>query len=262
MPQFSSQQKKQDEEYDFPYHYISSSENGVFRHTFNWGWGLNYQSTLDYLIERLSKEKFTSIVDIGCGDGRLTWEVHKSFPGCRVIGVDYSERAIGLAQNMRPIVDFQVQDIINPSDSLASCHFDCGLLIEVLEHIPDELEQPFLEAAANLLVDSNSGSDNRNGVLFLTVPHINVSMSKKHYRHYTIDSLTKIVSPFFVVDEVIPFQRRCFRKKLMLKFLSNSVFILNHSYCLRKMYEYYRQRLFIVEDEKHCERIFMRLIKK
>jgi len=62
MTQLSANQKIQDEQYRFPYHYLSRNENGVFRQAMNWDWALNYQSTLDFLLERLSKENFSSVM--------------------------------------------------------------------------------------------------------------------------------------------------------------------------------------------------------
>ena len=263
MSQLSNQQAIQDEQYHFPYHYVSSSTNGVFRQTYDWSWALNYQLTLDFILNRLQDEEFTSIVDIGCGDGRLTWELHKAFPMSRVLGLDYSQRSVGLAKNINPSVDYQVRDIITAKTEE---RFDRGMLIEVLEHIPDELESPFLEAISNMLTVAGGGGTvgKSNGVLYLTVPHQNQPLSPKgkHYRHYTVKSLAEKVSPYFEINECITFQKRCRRRGWVSKLLSNRYFILNHAYCLKKIYDYCRHNLFQTNDETNCERIFMRLTKK
>ncbi len=92
-------QIKQDEEYSFPYHYVSRFRDG-FSQTFNDTWGINYVSTIEYIIHRLQNENFNSLIDMGCGDGRLTQELAIEFPDKRILGVDYSRRAISLAKSL------------------------------------------------------------------------------------------------------------------------------------------------------------------
>ena len=74
-------QEKQDEEYAFPYHYVSQFRNG-FTQVFNDTWGINYVSTIEYIIDQLKNEKFSSLMDIGCGDGRLVRELSISYIRC------------------------------------------------------------------------------------------------------------------------------------------------------------------------------------
>src|SRR5688572_17116848 len=92
-------QHLQDAEYRFPYHYVSQWRPH-FTQTFSDSWGINYVSTLEHLLERLGAMRFESLVDVGCGDGRLAREIAAAFPGRDILGVDYSARAIGLARAM------------------------------------------------------------------------------------------------------------------------------------------------------------------
>jgi 2-polyprenyl-3-methyl-5-hydroxy-6-metoxy-1,4-benzoquinol methylase len=245
------EQSIQENQYNFPYHYFSSSANQRFTQTYNWTWGLYYQSTLDFLLDKLHGETFNSIIDIGCGDGRLVRELHDAFSSAIVEGVDYSEQAISLARLMNPSVTFNCRDIIRDKTQQ---RFDRGTLIEVLEHIPDELVSSFLESIREMLAD--------DGVLLLTVPHVNQPLNTKHFRHYTIETLTESVTSYFHVDEVVHFQRTCRVATLIHKLLTNRFFILNHEKWKRRIYDYYRNHCFFANGEKDAQRIFVRLIKK
>ena len=91
------EQSAQEAEYIFPYHYVAQRRPHFAQHFYD-SWGINYVSTIEYLLSRLSETHFSSLVDIGCGDGRMTREIAARFPQCDVVGVDYSERAIALAK--------------------------------------------------------------------------------------------------------------------------------------------------------------------
>jgi hypothetical protein len=85
-----------------------------------------------------------SMIDIGCGDGRLSREIKRSFPECTVTGIDYSKRAINLAMAMNqdmPEINFIAQDIIN--ERINQKH-DVAILMEVYEHIPLDQTNEFL----------------------------------------------------------------------------------------------------------------------
>lgn len=51
------------------------------------------------------------VLDVGCGDGRITFEIARRVPGSYVVGVDASSNMIELAsQNTRPNLHFEVAD--------------------------------------------------------------------------------------------------------------------------------------------------------
>jgi 2-polyprenyl-3-methyl-5-hydroxy-6-metoxy-1,4-benzoquinol methylase len=209
-------------------------------------------ATLDFLVAKLRGEKFNSAIDLGCGDGRLTMELSRAFPTCRVVGCDYSERAISLAKVMSRDVCYECRDIIHERKDLGT--FDCGMLIEVLEHIPDDLVNTFLDAIIQIL--------NENGFLYITVPHANIPKTSKHYRHYTVESLCKAVDPFFNVSEIILMQRRPILFFLLRAIHSNPLFISKIRWLNTYCYKLYYKKFFLARKEKECSRIFMKLIKK
>src|SRR5262245_37977053 len=67
-------QTLQEAEYWFPYHYVSQW-SPRFSQCFYDSWGIHYISTIEFLLEKLSALPFYSIVDIGCGDGRMSREL-------------------------------------------------------------------------------------------------------------------------------------------------------------------------------------------
>src|SRR5688500_18918104 len=119
-------QQLQEEEYNFPYHYVSEYKNG-FSQCFNDTWGINYISTIEFILSKLKGEEFNSLVDIGCGDGRLSKEIHDTFPGKHVEGIDYSDRAIKIAKALNPKIPFKNINILEEN---LSNQYDAGILME------------------------------------------------------------------------------------------------------------------------------------
>jgi ubiquinone/menaquinone biosynthesis C-methylase UbiE len=83
----------QDEDYSFPYHYVPQFSPG-YSHTYSWAWGLYYISAMEFILAKVRQLNPTSVADIGTGDGRLVRELFKELPEAKIVGVDYSERAI------------------------------------------------------------------------------------------------------------------------------------------------------------------------
>jgi 2-polyprenyl-3-methyl-5-hydroxy-6-metoxy-1,4-benzoquinol methylase len=245
----NKQQKIQDEEYIFPYHYISDHENG-FSQSINWGFGLSYESFLEFLVQEISYCSGESIADIGSGDGRLVREISKKFPKKTVLGIDYSEKAINLAKAMNPGLTFFCADI-NSDKRLGK--YDIITLIEVLEHIPIERIDNFVEALRGKLKEG--------GYLFITVPHKNKSLQSKHFQHFSFRSLTHYFDDYFNLEKKVFFEKRSFLAAIIQKILANNIFILNSSILKYFLYNIYKKKCFRAQ-EKDCGRIFLKLRKK
>jgi 2-polyprenyl-3-methyl-5-hydroxy-6-metoxy-1,4-benzoquinol methylase len=239
-------QKVQDDEYDFPYHHIPTYKK-LFTQCINWSWGINYVATIEFLIDKIKQEEFTSLVDIGCGDGRLTKELREEFKNQEVEGIDYSEKAICLAKAMDFYGTYHCVDILS---NQWKKKYDIALLIEVFEHIPVETSEAFLSAVAHLI--------NKDGLLILTVPHLNLPVEPKHYRHFSVETLSSCLGKYFDIVEIIPFERND-KRKLMIDFLlANNLFILNHWRLRNFIYKIYKKNLFFVEEEDFCKRIYIK----
>lgn len=242
------QQDRQEEEYAFPYHYVARfGEN--FQHFFVDGWAINYASTIEFLLDRLRLSVPRRIVDIGCGDGRFSRELALAFPLASVLGIDYSRRAVALAAAMNPEIRNLQFDSLDINSEAGVQHFDTAILMEVFEHIPLPEADRFMESVRRLLVPG--------GFLYLTVPHINKPLEYKHFQHFSIESLSRYIRPHFDIVDVVPFEKRGFRRKLMEQILGNRLFILNNRVLLNAMYRWYRRTLFKCETEAECQRLFL-----
>jgi len=194
------------------------------------------------------------IVDIGCGDGRFSRELARTFQSTTVVGIDYSERAIALASAMNPDVSnlkFQQIDIakninLEPSDR--------AVLMEVFEHLPIESAGNFMASVRKLI--------RNDGVLYLTVPHENKPLEYKHFQHFSIEKILDYLRPHFNVVEVVPFERISLCRGVMLKALSNRLFILNNQRLLTMIYKWYKKHLFHCDSELECQRIFVKAVAK
>lgn len=240
-------QRIQEAEYTFPYHYIVAFGDGHFSQTLSDTWGANYAAAAEYVLAQVEGRTRRKIIDIGCGDGRLAREIALRITSAQVLGVDYSERAIGLARAMNhgiPELEFISADIT--LEDLARKH-DCATLVEVLEHVPPHEAPAFLAGIARLL---EPGAD-----LFVTVPHANKPLEPKHFRHFTVDGLAAELGGHFEVVRMMPFERRAWSRWLLARLMHNRLFALTNPLLLERIYAYHVARLFHCQ-ERDCQRIF------
>lgn len=137
----------------------------------------------------------------------------------KVVGIDYSKRAVDLARALNPDLVFFNNDIIN--DSLED-KFDAITLIEVFEHIPLEMCNDFVSGLSNLL--------NENGKIYLTVPHENKSVSYKHFQHFSYSRLYEYFQEHFHINDIVYFDKLSKWNRIIDLLLVNNLFILNYSY--------------------------------
>jgi len=189
MSKLTNKQLVQEEEYSFPYHFADfiSDKHKYFK----------FIEPLDLM--RLVKEKINSfdnkiVLDAGCGDGRLCYEPKNN--NYKVVGVDYSERAISFAGGFSPEVEFFVQDLKNLD---IQYKFDVIILLEVLEHFnPNDVD---------VILSSLSKVLNDDGKLIITVPSDNVQLSDKHYQHFNRESFKAVIEPHFKIEEMIGYSK-------------------------------------------------------
>ena len=185
MSSLDKEQQLQEKLYTFPYHHIPQYEGRTFSQTRALPWGYQYISYIYFILSKIEKLQFNSLLDVGCGDGKFLVEVSKVFPSIKLVGVDFSERAIGYAKAFNPNIEFLCGDITDPS--LIDEKFHIVTIIETLEHIsPTELPK-FVKGLHNCLKD--------DGTLVLTVPSTNSPLRGKHFQHFSDESLEKILKP-------------------------------------------------------------------
>jgi len=234
---FSKEQQVQDNFYKFPYHYCVTFKKH-FSMIYLFDWGINYASTVEFILNQIKKNKnVKSIIDIGCGEGRLTRELSIQFPELKVDGVDYSIKPIQLANALNGDINanFITANIIE--DTLPN-KYDVATLIEVYEHIDPKSADDFLKGVANTLKE--------NGILHLTVPHENIPIAPHHFRHFSVDLLTNEVKKHFDIIETTPFEKISRKRKWMMRILANRFFILNSKKWNTKIYNYYKKNMFFV----------------
>jgi SAM-dependent methyltransferase len=178
-------QKAQEAQYSFPYHWLPSLGEGGRLLALGKAleWGLEYYSYLQTAADIASYLKPSSILDVGCGDGRVTDALFCAAPSVnRCVGVDNSERAIALARMFgNKSIDFQCKQI-----SEVTGKFDLVSLIEVYEHIHPQQARLFLMDVLSKIAPS--------GALLVSVPSQNVPLNEKHYRHFSLPLLCDEVS--------------------------------------------------------------------
>lgn len=235
-------QQFQDEDYSFPYHYVPQFSSG-YSQSYSWPWGLYYVSAMEFVLDGVRSLQPPSVIDVGTGDGR---ELSRQLPSARVTGIDYSERAIALAKALNPGLDFRCADILHEEIGET---FHVVTLIEVFEHIPIDLTAQFAAALHRLV--------RGDGNLIVTVPHRNVPVSRKHFQHFSADSLRTCFEPCFVLQDVVFLDTRSRVVGWIKKLLENRYFILFHWGLRNQIYKVYK-RFFLISDEAHCGRVYMR----
>jgi cyclopropane fatty-acyl-phospholipid synthase-like methyltransferase len=249
MNTLTEEQNRQEAQYTFPYHYVSSFRSGFSCALFD-AYGINYMSVIEHILGHLDRIPFDSVCDVGTGDGRFVRELAYRYPHRKVCGIDYSNRAIAMTRALNPRLDFLCADITR--DAIPR-RFDVITLIEVFEHIPFDRTCAFVQSLSGLL--------NERGYLLLTVPHKNVTVSKKHVQHFSSDGLKVCFDPFFEVINEAFLERRWYLRKLIREFLKNKLFILNNRFLLNRLYSLYK-RTCLLASEKTCSRIFLLLQRR
>lgn len=246
----SEKEKIQENQYYFPYHHLTHEKDGsiyTFRHLF---WGLVHYTYLSYLIEEISKENFTILTDIGCGEGRIISELEKKHPESKLIGVDISSRAIDFAKafsvkNSTFIVhDITKNTLPEKSDLIVSS--------EVIEHIRPTEVAAYIENIAESLND--------NGILLITTPTTNVKVNKKHYQHFTSEMFDELLRKRFTSIEYTYLNANSFFAKLLQSILSNRFYLSNCEKINRWVLKTYRKH-FLISSKSAGARIVVRAVK-
>ena len=226
--------------YEFPYHHLiefDSLDGTGFSQCRNHAGGYRYAAYLIRLLEVVGALDFSSLIDIGCGDGYFLRNLAERMPNRNLMGVDLSDSAIEWARlfskrldNKSHAVNFECRDVVaNPLPR----QFDIATSIHVLEHIPPETLPGFVRANAALV---------RPGGQFIAmVPSTRLSVAriKRHYQHFTADSLGALLSPQFRVDSIEHLNNDRVGGAILSKLLTNRLFILNSAFLRDRLFRFY-----------------------
>ena len=103
------------------------------------------------LIAKLSLDGTEELLDIGCGDGKVTAEIASLLPAGRVVGVDSSEAMIDLAQKRYPPENHKnlIFELMDAADLRFGPRFDLVFSNAALHWVKDH--RPVVESIYNCL---------------------------------------------------------------------------------------------------------------
>lgn len=235
----------QEEQYHFPYHHLTHEKNGgilIFRHLF---WGLAHYTYLQFVLSKIVSENFSSLIDVGCGEGRIIAELEHRIPECKYTGIDISERALHFARGFSKNSTFIVHNIAErPTEDTYHCAVSC----EVIEHIEPEKISSYVRNIATSL--------DAEGTLFLTTPTTNIPVIPKHYQHFTLETLRSHLEPYFTIQETYYLNKEGVLYSILTRILANRIYISNCSWINATISRLYKKFL-LIGDSKSGTRIFV-----
>lgn len=235
----------QDDEYVFPYHYLTSLSNGTPSIYKRLSWGYEYITYVDFIRDYIEQTlKPESLLDIGCGDGylinSLNYDSAKHYKG-----IDLSHRAIKFANAFSKGYQFERLDLFSMSEE-----FEVVCLIEVLEHIPDDMLAAFINGSFSKV--------KLGGYMIIAVPTTVDKLHKKHYRHYD-ESLLQTqtaIDNFEVVKQV-----RLYKKSKVLERLIKFSQRRNSKTLKRAVWNWHRKNTYFanLDTGKHLVVVYKRV---
>jgi 2-polyprenyl-3-methyl-5-hydroxy-6-metoxy-1,4-benzoquinol methylase len=228
------QQQLQEQMYEFPYHYLPHfgdyREPRIFRAL---SWGFDYLVWLNAALDEIRAISPRSILDIGCGDGRLLGLLGDVCPVR--MGSDFSEKAISFAKAFHPEIEWHTGSL----DSISQT-FECVTLMEVMEHIPDQDIQAFVRSVSEKLA--------AGGTLIVTVPTICEPLNPKHFRHYSLSLLEQQIGGAFEVERVRYFCRRSHWFSKLNALVYNDLYVLNSGFLLSWIWNLYKKTFYHAKE--------------
>lgn len=221
MKKFTKKQQRQEAQYTLPYHYFD-----LIGEEYKLLWSIEYVNNLKILVNLTGPFNGQLLLDVGCGDGRFCYELRDK--NIKVIGVDFSESAIRFAKAFNPHCEFYTQNTKNLN---IPHRFDCIVLIESLEHfVPKEIPD-ILENISNVL--------KKDGKIIFSVPSEKLALDKKHYQHFSEQSLRKTLSKHFKIVRVYGYSKTGLRRKIFTYLRSLGVLIFPFKNRLKFIRNYY-----------------------
>ncbi len=216
--------------YGFPYHHLPHAANGVWYVGRHLHWGFRYLSLLESVVSEVEKLDPQSVLDFGCGDGRLLSELASRVPVSKLWGVDVDERSLRFAGGFN---DEAKVLFARSLKELRGKRFDVIVASEVMEHIPPEECSPIVSALGELVSPS--------GAVVVTVPTHNIRVSRKHFRHFDATELAALLGSHFKLVSSRYIHRVGLAPMLVEGMAVNRFFVANWAPWLRILRTAYRR---------------------
>lgn len=230
-----------DDDHAFPLHHVPRLNDGHYTPIYFAPGGHVYLSYLEHALARLAVREWQSLIDVGCGQGRLVAMLHERFPKRAIVGVDSSPRAIALARALVPDAEFHAGDIAG----LVGETFDVATCMETLAAVEPALLPGFAAALRRLLNDG--------GTLLVTVPSTRMPAVGTR-QHFTAATLEAALGPRFRLERMEYLNRRDLLTRLAEKVLFNRYFAVTDKRALQYFYRHYRRHC-TATTERRGERI-------
>jgi 2-polyprenyl-3-methyl-5-hydroxy-6-metoxy-1,4-benzoquinol methylase len=139
----------------------------------------------------------TRILDVGCGDGYLTYLIAKRNPRARIIGIDDEESGIRQANAMTArtgLSNLEFRHVAAGAMPFHDAEFPLVVLADVIEHVP---QVPAMLRELKRIIA-------RGGALIVTTPNRQPGSlwDPRHVKEYTPAELRSELAAFFSVDAV------------------------------------------------------------
>jgi 2-polyprenyl-3-methyl-5-hydroxy-6-metoxy-1,4-benzoquinol methylase len=148
------------------------------------------------VIRYVINAKPKTIIDIGCGQGDLLYELSRHFNADALAGLELSTTGVKEALRKVPQADIHQFDLLSADPSPLPSDFDCLTCVEVLEHVDDPIR--FLSSALLQLAPG--------GKVVITVPsgpRTAFDKSIGHRRHFNKKELLTVLNSTGLVNAQI-----------------------------------------------------------
>lgn len=153
------------------------------------------EARFKWVLRSLGDVKGKKVLDIGCGDGALTYRVIKK--GADVIGIDNSKEGIGLAKEIFEKKKTSAKFILTSAYQIPidDNSIDCVVCSDVIEHLAEP--EKMLSEIQRVL--------RTQGKLVLTTPYRfgEIPWDKNHVKEYYPGELKSLLSQYFSNIEII-----------------------------------------------------------